>query len=253
MGDQFGEYIDKKLDKIVKGKAHIKDKKPKKAKYVSVVNSEYIKLANEKIKQQTDKYLISVGALRRTFTDESIPDCLEYLTTSSMKIVALSLGLPGAIKISDTCKKIEYDHHDNLKIIIRYVPQASYFGSLYWYTNTKEYNKNMNKLLKQHDYKLTTEGLVNTKTDKYVECSSETQIIGELSKILGINISTKVTDRSDEYIEIVKSKYKQIHKDEISKTTKSKRSTSTNTTKSTRTKSRTKIGTKVESESETDD
>jgi len=244
MGDQFGEYIDKNLDKIVKGKAHIKDKKSKKAKYVSVVNSEYIKLANEKIKQQTDKYLIAVGALRRTFTEETIPDCLEYLTTSSMKIVALSLGLPGAIKISDTCKKIEYDHHDNLKIIIRYIPQASYFGSLYWYTNTKEYNKNMNKLLKQHDYKLTTEGLVNTKTNKYVECSSESQLIGEISKILGIPISTKLIDRTDEYIELVKSKYKQIHKDEISKSTKNKRSISTAKT--------TKTKTKVESESESD-
>jgi hypothetical protein len=244
MSESLTDYIDKNIDKIVSGKAHIKDKKPKKAKYVSVVNTEYIKLANEKIRNQTEKFLYPVGALRRTFTEENIPDSLEYLTTSSMKVIALALGLPGAIKISDTCKKIEYDHHDNLKIIIRYVPQVSYINSLFWYTNSKEYNKTMNKLLKPHNYKLTVEGLINTKTNKVVECTTEQNITIELSKILGVPISNKVTDRTDEYIELVRSKYKQVHKDELVKQTKSTKKTTT------KTKSKTKSD---KSDSESDD
>jgi len=252
MTDSFSDYIDKNMDKIVSNKAHIKDKSSKKPKSITVVNVEFIESVDTILKEKTEKLLIPVGALRRKINENNIPDCLEYLTTGSMKIIALALGLPGAIKVNETCKKIEHQYHEKLKIIIRFVKQASLIYSLFWYTNTKEYNNCLSKILKINGHKLSPDGLVNVKTNKIIECVDERSLINKISEIIDVQLSTKTSDRNDEYSNIIRNKYKQQHKPEVSKTNSKTNSKSSLQSKSKTTKKNIKkqVNDKEESDSE---
>lgn len=254
MTDSFSDYIDKNMDKIVSNKAHVKDKSNKKPKSISVVNLEFIETVDNIIKEKTERLLIPVGALRRKIDENNLPDCLEYLTLGNMQVIALALGLPGAIKVSETCKKIEHQYHEKLKIIIRHIKQPSLIYSLFWYTNTREYNNCISKLLKLNGHKISPDGLVNVKTNKIIECIDEKALINTISDLINVSLSTKFTDRSDEYSNMIKSKYKQQHKPESVKTnTKSvNKSTNKSSNKSKLTKKTTKktLSSKGESDSE---
>jgi glucose-6-phosphate-specific signal transduction histidine kinase len=137
-----------------------------------------------------------------------------------MNLIATALSLPNAINLKPDLEKISYVYQSGLNIIIRLTTLDSLIYNTFWYTNTKTYNNKLIKLLKNHNYTLTKDSLINNENNIKVNVSSEIALCKILSTILKIKIDPQLSKRTSDYAEIIENNYKIEHRDNISKISK---------------------------------